>query len=68
VKTTRRKNGCGGAAGSSGKTGDGPDRNTAERELAPPLSYRINDVRRLTGLGRTTIYKAIKTGALGSKT
>jgi excisionase family DNA binding protein len=46
----------------------GADRGTdvtcgAERDL-PPLSYSIKEVCRLTGLGKTTIYKQIKKGAL----
>ena len=33
-------------------------------ELPAPHAYRIRDVCKLTGLGRTTIYAAIKAGAL----
>jgi hypothetical protein len=33
-------------------------------ELASLRAYRISDVCRLTGLGRTTIYEAIKSRAL----
>jgi hypothetical protein len=29
-----------------------------------PCAYRIRDVCRVTGLGRTTVYEAIKSGAL----
>jgi hypothetical protein len=36
----------------------------AERELPAPLSYRVMDVVRLTGLKRTTVYAAIRSGAL----
>ena len=35
----------------------------SEQPLAP-CAYRIRDVCRVTGLGRTTIYAAIKAGAL----
>jgi Helix-turn-helix domain len=31
---------------------------------AEPLSFRISDVCKLTGLGRTSIYAAIKSGEL----
>ena len=33
-------------------------------ELASLRAYRIRDVCRVTGLGRTTVYEAIKSGAL----
>jgi excisionase family DNA binding protein len=60
---------------STGRTGPSPSTAPrsrasdarAEPELAPPLSYRINDVCRLTGLGRTTIYAAIRDGHLVAK-
>jgi|HubBroStandDraft_6_1064221.scaffolds.fasta_scaffold1883160_2 hypothetical protein len=35
----------------------------AEREL-PRLCYSVDDVCKITGLGRTTIYAAFKSGAL----
>jgi excisionase family DNA binding protein len=35
-----------------------------ERDLNPPLSYSIDEACRLTSLGRTTLYKAIKSGSL----
>jgi excisionase family DNA binding protein len=35
-----------------------------ELDLPVPRAYRIPDVCKLTGLGRTTIYAAIKAGAL----
>jgi excisionase family DNA binding protein len=42
-----------------------PAENRAEeRELIALRAYRIPDVCRLTGLGRTTIYAAIKSGDL----
>lgn len=31
------------------------------------LAYSINDIVKITGLGRTTIYKAIKAGSLQSR-
>jgi hypothetical protein len=60
MKTTRMKNGCEKAAGSDGKTIT--SKNTA-REL-PPLCYSVDEVCKITGLGRTTIYAAFKSGAL----
>jgi excisionase family DNA binding protein len=32
--------------------------------LPDPLAYRIPEVCKLTGLGRTTVYEAIKSGVL----
>jgi hypothetical protein len=60
MKTKRMKNGCEKAAGSDGKTIT--SKNTA-REL-PPLCYSVDEVCKITGLGRTTIYAAFKSGAL----
>jgi excisionase family DNA binding protein len=39
----------------------------AGNELASLRAYRISDVCRLTNLGRTTIYAAIKSGALTAR-
>jgi hypothetical protein len=39
-------------------------RRQQERELIALRAYRIPDVSRLTSLGRSTIYAAIKSGAL----
>jgi hypothetical protein len=36
----------------------------AELDQITPRAFRIADVCRVTGLGRTTVYKAIKSGAL----
>jgi hypothetical protein len=36
----------------------------AERELSAPRAYRIADVCKITGLGRTSVYAAIKSGEL----
>jgi excisionase family DNA binding protein len=36
-------------------------------ELRIPLAFRIVDVCRTTGLGRTTIYAAIKSGRLSGR-
>jgi hypothetical protein len=36
----------------------------AERELSARRAYRIPDVCAATGLGRTSVYSAIKSGAL----
>jgi hypothetical protein len=36
----------------------------AERELSTPRAYRIPDVCKATGLGRTSVYAAIKSGEL----
>jgi hypothetical protein len=52
----RRK--CGAPVENAASAGD--DR----RELSAPRAYRIRDVCRATSLGRTSIYAAIKSGAL----
>jgi hypothetical protein len=36
-------------------------------DLSAPRAYRISDVCRLTGLGRTSIYAAIKAGDLTAR-
>jgi hypothetical protein len=36
----------------------------AERELSAPRAYRIPEVCKMTGLGRTSVYAAIKSGEL----
>lgn len=35
--------------------------------MKPALAYSIADITKLTGLGRTTLYKAIKSGALQTR-
>jgi hypothetical protein len=53
---------------SSGQTGYDPraavDSGVAECEPLSVRAYRIPDVCKVTGLGRTSIYAAIKSGAL----
>jgi hypothetical protein len=60
MKTKRVKNGFEKAVDSDGKTITSKN---AAREL-PPLCYSVDDVCKITGLGRTTIYAAFKSGAL----
>jgi len=38
--------------------------NLAELSAAPALAHSIDDVRRVTGMGRTSIFAAIKSGDL----
>jgi hypothetical protein len=68
MRTKGTKDGCGGAAGSNGKTTDSADRNNdvasgSEREL-PRLCYSVDEVCKITGLCRTTVYANFKSGAL----
>jgi Helix-turn-helix domain len=52
--------------GSASRLSAAVGRQGAEEPASPssPLALRIRDVCRVTGLGRTTVYKAIKSGAL----
>ena len=56
------------ASRSSGQIGSDPhaaaDGRIAECELDPLRAYRIPDVCKATGLGRTSIYAAIRSGEL----
>jgi hypothetical protein len=60
MKTKRMKNGCEKAAGSDGKAIIGRN---AVRQI-PPLCYSVDEVCKLTDLGRTIIYASFKSGAL----
>jgi hypothetical protein len=52
--------------GSASRLSAAVGRQGAEEPASPssPLALRIRDVCRVTGLGRTTVYEAIKSGAL----
>jgi excisionase family DNA binding protein len=63
MRKERKTNATAGAEWPDQKLMDGGDEG-AERDLMPPLCYSIEEVCRLTGLGKTTIYKQIKKGAL----
>jgi excisionase family DNA binding protein len=63
MRKERKTNATAGAERPDQKLMDGADEGT-ERDLMPPLCYSIKEVCRLTGLGKTTIYKQIKKGAL----
>jgi hypothetical protein len=53
------------ASSSSPKITTGSARgDEAERELSAPRAYRIPEVCQRSGLGRTSVYAAIKSGAL----
>jgi excisionase family DNA binding protein len=66
MRKERKTNANAGAERPDQKLMDSADEGT-ERDLMPPLSYSIDDVCRLTGLGRTTINEAKKSGALKAR-
>jgi hypothetical protein len=63
MREERKTNATAGAEWPDQKLMDGADEG-AERDLMPPLCYSMDEVRRLTGLGKTTLYKQKKIGAL----